>query len=182
MLTRDADQHLALALSPDAVPLNVPKDRGEAADGAVYESSPASIALTEEIGRAIAANGGAALVVDYGYSGAGFGDTLQAVGEHRFKDVLATPGEIDLSAHVDFDALSRAAERSGAIGYGPVTQGELLAGLGIFDRMMNLQRQNPGGREEIAIAVDRLINPDQMGTLFKALAILPNGAPKPPGF
>jgi NADH dehydrogenase [ubiquinone] 1 alpha subcomplex assembly factor 7 len=177
-----ADQNLALALSPDPVPLDVPAERGEASDGAVYETSPASAALAEQIGRAIATHGGAALIVDYGYSRAGFGDTLQAVGEHQFKDVLATPGEIDLSAHVDFDALARAAERGGAASFGPVTQGELLAGLGILDRMMALRRLNPGGQQEIATAVDRLINPDQMGTLFKALAILPHGAPKPPGF
>jgi NADH dehydrogenase [ubiquinone] 1 alpha subcomplex assembly factor 7 len=182
MVTVDADMNLALALSPDPLPLHVPAERGDAPDGAVYETSPASTALAEELGRAIATHGGAALIVDYGYSGMGFGDTLQAVGKHRFKDVLATPGEIDLSAHVDFDALACAAERGGAASYGPVAQGELLAGLGILDRMMALRRQNPGGQAEIATAVDRLINPAQMGTLFKALAILPKGAPKPPGF
>jgi NADH dehydrogenase [ubiquinone] 1 alpha subcomplex assembly factor 7 len=182
MVTLGADQGLTLALSPDPSPLNVPAERGAATNGAVYETSPASTALVEEIGRAIAACGGAAVIVDYGYSGTGFGDTLQAVGKHRFKDVLTQPGDIDLSAHVDFDALARAAERGEAVTYGPVTQGEFLTGLGILTRMMNLQRQNPAGREEIAVAVDRLINPDQMGTLFKALAILPHGAPKPPGF
>lgn len=182
MVTVDADQKLALALSPDPLPLDVPAKRGEATDGAVFETSPASTALAEEISRAIATHGGAALVIDYGYTGAGFGGTLQAVGKHRFKDVLATPGEIDLSAHVDFDALAQAVHRGGAASYGPVAQGELLAGLGILDRMMALRRRNPGGQQEIATAVDRLINPDQMGTLFKALAILPKGAPTPPGF
>ena len=182
MVALDANQNLALALSPDPLPLDVPAERSVATDGAVYETSPASTALAEELGRAIATHGGAALIVDYGYSVAGFGDTLQAVGEHQFRDVLATPGEIDLSAHVDFDAIARAAERGGAVSYGPLAQGELLAGLGILDRMMALRRRNPGGQAEIATAVDRLINPDQMGTLFKALAILPKGAPKPPGF
>jgi SAM-dependent MidA family methyltransferase len=182
MVTLDANQNLALGLSPDPLPLDIPSGRGEATDGAVYETSPASTALAEEIGRAIAMRGGAALIVDYGYSGDGFGDTLQAVGEHQFRDVLTRPGEIDLSAHVDFEPLAHAAKRGGAVSYGPVTQGELLTGLGILNRMMNLQRQNPGDREEIAVAVDRLINPDQMGTLFKALAILPHGAPTPPGF
>ena len=182
MVTLDANQNLALGLSPAPFPLDIPSGRGEATDGAVYETSPASTALAEEIGRAIATRGGGALIVDYGYFGAGFGDTLQAVGEHQFRDVLTQPGEIDLSAHVDFEALAHAAKRGGAVSYGPVTQGELLTGLGILNRMMNLQRQNPGDREEIAVAVDRLINPDQMGTLFKALAILPHGAPTPPGF
>ncbi len=182
MVTLDASQNLALALSPDALPLAVPASRGEATDGAFYEISPASTALVEDVARVIAAQGGAALIVDYGYSGAGFGDTLQAVGKHRFKNVLEAPGDIDLSAHVDFDALTRAAEHGGAASYGPIAQGEFLTGLGILDRMMALRRQNPGGQAEIAAAVDRLINPDQMGTLFKALAILPQGAPPPPGF
>ncbi len=182
MVALDSNQNLALALSPDPSPLDVPTGRGDVAEGAVYEASPASTALAEQIAGAIAAHGGAALIIDYGRTGAGFGDTLQAVGKHQFRDVLTAPGETDLSAHVDFDALARAAARGGAASIGPVTQGEFLAGLGILDRMMALQRQNPGGREEIAVAVDRLINPAQMGTLFKALAILPKGAPKPPGF
>jgi NADH dehydrogenase [ubiquinone] 1 alpha subcomplex assembly factor 7 len=182
MVTADTDRNLGLALAPDPVPLDVPAQRGDAGDGAVYETSPASTALAEQIGRTIAARGGAALIVDYGYADAGFGDTLQAVGGHQFQDVLAAPGEIDLSAHVDFAALARVAERSGAASYGPVAQGEWLASLGILDRMMSLRRQNPGGQQDIAAAVDRLINPDQMGTLFKALAILPKDAPSPAGF
>ena len=152
MVALDASRNLAPALAPRSPYRWTFRPReSDAAIGAVYETSPASTALAEELGRAIAAHGGAALIVDYGYSGAGFGDTLQAVGEHQFTDVLASPGEIDLSAHMDFDALARATRRAGAASYGPVAQGEFLSGLGIRDRMTSAAAAgNPGGEDEIA--------------------------------
>ncbi len=180
MVVADGEEGLAFALSPDPVPLAVPPERGDAPDGAVVETSPAGEALAQSLARAIAAKGGAALIVDYGYAGHGFGETLQAVGDHRFADTLSAPGEVDLSAHVDFGALARAA--GGAAAFGPIGQGELLEGLGILERMSKLETRLDRGSSLIRSAVDRLINPDQMGTLFKALAILPVSAPKPPGF
>ena len=72
--------------------------------------SAAAGALTEGIARLIAGNGGAALIVDYGYAEPGFGETLQAMVKHTFADVLAEPGTRDLSAHVDFAALAQAGD------------------------------------------------------------------------
>ncbi len=166
------DGELAFACAPVASLL----DAGEAQDGAVYETSPASLALGEEIGRIVAARGGAALIVDYGHAG-GFGDTLQAVAKHKYAGILDAPGEADLSAHVDFAALAQAAKRGGANAFGPVDQGAFLTALGLAQRAQALIRKNPGEQKSIEAAVDRLTGP--MGTLFKALAIC---AEKPPGF
>jgi SAM-dependent MidA family methyltransferase len=151
-------------------------------DGAVYEVSPAALALSEELARVIARQGGAALVVDYGYAGGALGETLQAVRDHRFAGMLDEPGETDLSAHVDFLGLAEAAKRGGAKAFGPVAQGALLESLGIGPRGEQLQRANPGAAPAIADAIHRLVDPDKMGTLFKALAILPPNAPPPSGF
>lgn len=170
---------LAFALSPTASAMAV---EGDAPVGGVYETSPATLAIAEEIGHAIARNGGAALIIDYGYDKPGFGETLQAVGKHQFKDVLDAPGAIDLSAHVDFRALAAAARRGGAQTFGPVGQGSLLSALGIGARVEKLSQLNKNDASTIADAVDRLVSPAQMGTLFKALAILPADAPPPPGF
>jgi NADH dehydrogenase [ubiquinone] 1 alpha subcomplex assembly factor 7 len=182
MVVADAAGNLSRALSPDPVPIDVPEARGPAKNGAVFETSPASTALVEQIAETIAARGGAALIVDYGYTGAGFGETLQAIGGHQFQDVLATPGEVDLSAHVDFDALADAAERAGAAVYGPRPQGVFLEKLGIRNRADKLIAQNPGEREKIERALTRLTDSEQMGLLFKVLAILPKGADAPTGF
>jgi NADH dehydrogenase [ubiquinone] 1 alpha subcomplex assembly factor 7 len=95
---------------------------------------------------------------------------------------LAAPGESDISAHVDFFALASAAAQAGALVYGPVTQCNFLADLGIGPRAERLIMANPTEARKIAAAVDRLVNPADMGALFKVVAIMPVGASQPPGF
>ncbi|HEY5338821.1 MAG TPA: SAM-dependent methyltransferase [Rhizomicrobium sp.] len=181
MVVLDENGALTFALSPEPSALAIA--RSGAPLGGFYESAQASTALAEQIGGAIAQNGGAALIVDYGYGAeAGFGETLQAVGDHKFASVLETPGDVDLSAHVDFAALAEAAQSGGAVACGPVGQGELLEKLGIVARGERLIERNPSAMHDITRAVERLILPGGMGTLFKALAIVPPGSPKPPGF
>jgi NADH dehydrogenase [ubiquinone] 1 alpha subcomplex assembly factor 7 len=166
---------LAFALAPVPAPRPmIPQDREGAPDGGVYETSPASLALAEDISRIIAARGGAALIIDYGYGAVtGYGETLQAVGGHQFADVLAEPGEDDLSAHVDFAALAAAGTRGGAKVAGPATQGAFLATIGITERAEQLMKAHPAEAADMLKAVERLIGPDQMGTLFKVLAFTP---------
>ena len=171
---------LTFALSPQPVSFN--PSRGDACPGAVYEISPAAVSLAENIGRNVAANGGAALIIDYGDAGRGFGDTLQAVRRHARDDVLAAPGEADLSAHVDFSALAEAVRRGGARAYGPIEQGSFLASLGIATRGQQLARANPGQAKEIDAAIARLAGAEAMGKLFKVMSIVPRHAPAPPGF
>lgn len=178
------DGALSFALAPVAVPAAmIPEDREAAPEGGVYEISPAATALTEGIARIIAAKGGGALLVDYGYGQqAGFGETLQAVGANQFAEVLAEPGEHDLSAHVDFAALAQAGRRGGAAVHGPTGQGEFLAHLGLAERTEQLMQANPAAAQSLYAALERLIAPDQMGILFKALALVPSAAGTPPGF
>lgn len=177
----DDGNALAFAMAPVATPLLF-EGSDSAPLGAVYEISPAALALAEDIGSTIARHGGAALVIDYGYSQPGFGETLQAVGGHVFKALLNDPGSVDLSAHVDFTALAAAARRGGARVSGPIGQGSLLQALGIDARASRLSHADPDHASAIAAAVDRLTHPAQMGTLFKALAITAPDAPVPPGF
>jgi NADH dehydrogenase [ubiquinone] 1 alpha subcomplex assembly factor 7 len=177
------DDKLCFALAPMPVDMSViPPDRAAAPDGGVYEIAPSALALAEEIASVVEYRGGVALVVDYGYDVPGFGETLQAVERGEFADALSHPGESDLSAHVDFAALARAARAGGAIVSGPVPQGEFLASLGIRPRAERLTSANPDRADELVTAVDRLVHPAKMGTLFKALAISPKLAPRPPGF
>jgi NADH dehydrogenase [ubiquinone] 1 alpha subcomplex assembly factor 7 len=166
---------LVFALAPVPLPpAAVPAGLEQAPQGGVHETSPAAGALAEDIARIITARGGAALVIDYGYGDrAGFAETLQAVGGHRFVDVLAEPGEDDLSAHVDFAALAAAGKRGGASVFGPVTQGAFLANIGITERAEQLMKSNPDEAKTLLAATERLIGHDTMGQLFKALAFLP---------
>lgn len=175
---------LTFALAPVPVPpATIPADRETAPDGGVYEVSPAASALAEDIARIIATKGGAALIIDYGYAEvAGFSETLQAVSGHRFADALAEPGEDDLSAHVDFAAMAAAGRRGGAGVFGPLTQGALLANIGIAERAEQLMRSNPESADSLLSAIERLIGNDQMGRLFKALAFVPSAIGDVAGF
>ncbi len=175
---------LAFALAPVALPpAALPPGLEQAPNGAVYETSPAAAALTEDIARTIAARGGAGLIVDYGYGArTGFAETLQAVSGHRFADVLAEPGEDDLSAHVDFAALAAAGARGGAAIFGPVTQGLFLAHLGITERAEQLIKANPDQANDLLAAIERLIGNDKMGQLFKVLALMPPASADVAGF
>lgn len=147
------------------------------ADGDIAEISPTALALIEEISERIAGHGGAALLIDYGYAATGRrwaqGDTLQAVADHDHADPLAKPGEVDLTAHVDFTQLGRTARMTPGIGvWGPVSQGLFLRRLGIAERARILtDGASPGEQEEIDRAVERLTGEKEMGTLFKVMAI-----------
>ncbi len=175
------DGKLDFALSP--VPSTVaPPDYADAPDGAVYEMAPAAVALTEEIARTVVSHGGGAVIVDYGYGEPGTSETLQAIANGQPVSVLADPGEGDVSAHVDFRALVKAAEGCGAAVYGPITQCNFLADLGIGPRAERLMLANMPQAKEIAAAVDRLVNPAMMGALFKVIAIVSKTTQQPPGF
>jgi len=177
------DGALGFALAPDPVAgVTAPAATAEAPVGAVYEVTPAAVALTEEIARVVANHGGGAVIIDYGYDAPAFGETLQAVANGEYTDVLSDPGDSDLSAHVDFPALARAAAAGGAAAYGPTTQCNFLADLGIGERGERLIKSNPLEARDIARAIDRLVNPEAMGALFKVLAITAKTAPQPPGF
>jgi SAM-dependent MidA family methyltransferase len=150
--------------------------------GEVIETSPASIAVMRGLAARIVAQGGALLAVDYGYEGPLAGDTLQAIHRHRFADPLEAPGEQDLTAHVDFAALAEAARAEGAAAHPLTTQGALLERLGVTSRASTLARAAPDRQGEIETAWRRLCAPEEMGTLFNALAITAPGWPVPGGF
>ena len=171
---------LAFAAGPPAPP---PHPAHDGAIGAIAEFCPEGAALARAIARRMATEGIAALIVDYGYATGRTGETLQAVRRHEFADPLVAPGECDLTAHVDFLAIAGAARSAGAAVHGPVPQGAFLARLGIGARANTLLRTaTPAQREGIAAAVRRLIGADEMGTLFKALAIVAPSFGVPDGF
>jgi SAM-dependent MidA family methyltransferase len=151
-------------------------------DGEVVETSRAREAAITSIAQRLAADGGAALIIDYGHVRSAPGDTLQAVRGHRFAPILADPGEQDLTAHVDFEALAKAARAGGVRATRVVSQGEWLERLGIVARADALMKSNPDRAEELAAAVERLTSSESMGELFKVIAIHAPDWPDPAGF
>ncbi len=149
----------------------------DTAEGDIVELCPAASAIMQAIHVRVSAYGGLALIVDYG-SWRSRGDTFQALKSHKFTDPLAKPGEADLTAHVDFEVLAQDAPA-----YAYTSQGALLTGLGVHARAAQLaQRLSGEALVRHEAATHRLTAAQEMGNLFKALAVLPAGCPLPAGF
>jgi NADH dehydrogenase [ubiquinone] 1 alpha subcomplex assembly factor 7 len=158
------------AAAPDLALL--PLGASEAPVGAVAEINRPAEAIIASLAHRLVQFGGAALVLDYGHVKSGFGETLQAVRDHHYADPLSEPGECDLTAHVDFDRLARAAGSEGVSVLGPVTQGDFLLAMGLAERAGALGAgRNVEDQQNIIAAVERLAGPEEMGTLFKAMAV-----------
>ena len=148
--------------------------------GSIIESSPAGKASMSAIAERLKQFGGAALIVDYGNAQPMHGDTLQAVRAHKFDNPLTAPGEADVTAHVDFAALARAAAAGGAEARPLMGQGEFLIRLGLVDRANVLGRgKDKATRDALAKGMERLAAPKGMGTLFKVLAVSSPGLKLP---
>ena len=148
----------------------------------IAEISPAGLRLAAALGRRFARMPGAALIIDYGPTRSGLGDSFQALKQHCSHDPLVAPGSADLTAHVDFAALAAAACEAGAKAYGPTRQGAFLDVLGIELRAETLKaKSDPAQCAEIDAALDRLIGAQGMGSLFKVLALTAPNAPQPAG-
>lgn len=150
--------------------------------GAIHEVCPAGVAVMLMLSRKLARQGGAAIIIDYGYEGPATGDTLQAVRGHAYADPFADAGENDLTAHVDFTMLANAARQEGLTVFGPTGQGDFLTRLGIDARAKALTASSPDREPDIETARNRLVAADQMGTLFGVLAVTHPAWPAPEGF
>lgn len=187
MIGIDSNGQLAFTLGPASAGL-LPAGLADPriAPGAVAELCPAGVGIAGEVGRRLTTDAGAALIIDYGYCGPAIGDTLQALRAHRPVPVLDAPGTADLTAHVDFTALGRAAGDAGAACHPApgqaIDQGPLLLSLGIALRADALKRRAPDKADSIDAALARLVSPDQMGRLFKAIALTSPGLGVPAGF
>jgi SAM-dependent MidA family methyltransferase len=151
-------------------------------DGEIVEDSPARDVAVRAIAERLVSHGGAAIIIDYGHERSSPGDTLQAVRGHKYAPVLDRPGEHDLTAHVDFEAVAKAASSAGASVTPLVAQGEWLERLGIAARAAALVRAHPERAEEVDAARRRLCDPAQMGALFKVIGVHSPGWPAPAGF
>jgi len=176
----DGADGFAFILGPAATP---PVTAPPAAEGAIFETAGPGLGIAEAIGRHLGTSAGAALIIDYGHLQTAPGETLQAVRAHRYAPVLDSPGEADLTAHVDFAALAGALTAGGARCWGPVTQRQFLAANGVAHRLAALTHGKPAAAAaEISHAVARLLDPTQMGSLFKVLAATSADRPAPAGF
>ncbi|MGI9482276.1 MAG: class I SAM-dependent methyltransferase [Hyphomicrobiales bacterium] len=180
----DAEGALAFGLSAQVLPKDtIPVWAAEAEDGAIIELSPVREGVAELIGARLVQQGGFGLFIDYGHVNSAPGDTLQALSKHQYAEILHRPGYCDITSHVDFEALGKAFQRSGASVFGPVSQGPFLDAMGLDVRAERLSRDaNRRQARAIEAAVTRLASRQEMGELFKVMAVGAPGAPIPAPF
>jgi len=178
------DGELALVGGPCGPQFSLINDAIKAGpEGSIAEVCPAALTVVGDIAERLNTGGGAALVVDYGYRKAAAGDTFQAMQNHAFTDPFTAPGEADLTAHVNFEMLKTAATEKGLNALGPAMQGMFLMAIGLGARAQVLAGQGDEAfQASILSDLKRLTATDQMGTLFKVLALQPHELPAPPGF
>jgi NADH dehydrogenase [ubiquinone] 1 alpha subcomplex assembly factor 7 len=160
-----------------------PTGLSDAKPGEVVEISPACEQAMAQLAAAIRQQGGAALIMDYGYAIAALGDSFQALENGQYADPWANPGKADLTAHVNFENLTAIARDSGLQTSSAAQQGVFLQALGISQRATALkQAASAPQAREIDLAVERLTSPQQMGVLFKVLAVYQDAKLTPAGF
>jgi len=165
-----APEGFAYAINP-LPSASVEEAFNDAQNGSILEQSVAITQVAMEIGKLCADRPAIALFIDYGHTVSSIGETLQAVKKHKYHPVLETPGEADLTAHVDFAATAQAARAAGAFIHGPVDQGLWLKRLGIEVRQAQLtEGKTESEKTAIQSSITRLVDPEHMGTLFKVIA------------
>lgn len=158
---QDSNEDLQAQLSKYPVPKK----------GDYYEFSEPCCNIFKAISRHINNRGGTGLFIDYGYLDYIYGETLQAVKNSRYADILKTSGKADLTAHVNFAMLADLAVGQG-LDYAVSTQGDFLTRCGIQYRAQYLMtRASALQRDNIEKALHRLTNSDEMGALFKVMEI-----------
>lgn len=172
-------ENLAITLSEKNLPSNLPMT---AEIGNILEVCPQAGYWMDAIASKLNVGGGMGLVIDYGYNRPGFGDTFQAIQKHKYVDVLENPGGCDLTAHVNFTDLKTRGQNADLDVFGPITQAEFLQMVGLEHRAGQLLKgANKKQEAEILAGVKRLVDEEEMGTLFKVLAMVKKDYPPPAG-
>ncbi|WP_017931865.1 class I SAM-dependent methyltransferase [Robiginitomaculum antarcticum] len=183
MVMRDPDGADALVFGRSSAPeagLDLSAFDG-ANEGDLVEYNPGLTQLCAQFSDRFARHKGRALLIDYGPAVSEVGDTLQAIAKHKKVDPLDAPGQADLTARVDFAALTRAATEEQLSAFGPYKQAEFLTAMGIDLRAAKLARQSPDQKPVIERQLRRLMDGGQMGALFKVMILQSKSLPDPIG-
>ncbi|WP_337658656.1 class I SAM-dependent methyltransferase [Sphingorhabdus sp. Alg231-15] len=181
MVARERNKFIAIP-GTQTIDNQISKSSAGLPNGTILESSPASTHIFGDLSHRIAKQGGALLVIDYGYDRPGTGSTLQAVKDHMPISPFDSPGTSDLTAHVDFHSLGNIAKTRLLSVHGPVEQGQWLKALGIDQRARRLAELVPKKANNIRAAHHRLTHVDEMGRLFRVMAATSMDWPQPEGF
>lgn len=174
----------ALADQPHDEQASFPPIHKQAGENDFLELCPARAGVVRQMAARANGHPFAGVLIDYGYGEPALGDSFQAIKSHEFTDPLEEPGLADVTAHVDFAHVLDTGREYGLTGHGPVSQRDFLVSLGVRERAAQLMEnmENMFAAQQFMIGLQRLIEPDQMGTLFKVVAFTGTDQPEVPGF
>ncbi|MEP1661997.1 MAG: SAM-dependent methyltransferase, partial [Anderseniella sp.] len=181
LVARDRSKFIAVP-SEETVEERIGSTTSGFPEGTILERSPVSVEMTGSLSNCIAKQGGTLLIIDYGYARPGTGSTLQAVKDHMPLSPFDSPGTSDLTAHVDFHTLANIARTRMLAVHGPAEQGQWLKSLGIDQRAETLMAAAPKEADAIRSAHQRLTHAEEMGCLFRVMAVNAIDWPEPEGF
>ncbi|CAK8162537.1 NADH dehydrogenase (ubiquinone) 1 alpha subcomplex assembly factor 7 [Candidatus Xenohaliotis californiensis] len=146
-------------------------DVGNVPIDSIIEISPMSWSVMSYLATHVARYSGILIVIDYGYTKKRTVSSLHGVCKHKSVSILETPGEIDVSAYVDFNMLRKAC-REHNIYCQVFTQGNFLKSLGIMERLSNLCTDvSKEVAENLYNGVQTLVSSEHMGELFKVMLV-----------
>ena len=136
------------------------------------EYSEAGFNYLKNISNIIKKNTGGLLIIDYGYLEKKMKNTLQAVSNHKFANILDDIGGVDITHNINFELFKKFTQKLGGLDNNLNTQKNFLIKMGIRERAEILSRnKNFSKKADIFYRLNRLIDEKQMGTLFKVMFI-----------
>ena len=173
----DKQQNFCFCYSPSKLSNEMKMLYADVPDNVLVEVCDTAKKIISALADKIDKNNGVALLIDYGRFG-GTGDTFQAVRDHSYSDPLLSPGKSDLTAQVDFKTISEIAKKKGLRATNLCDQGYFLESLGIKLRSISLAKKMKFKEKNLHFqAIDGLTSKDEMGGLFKIMALTTKSSP-----
>ena len=135
-----------------------------------------SIRYLKSISKVIKKYDGGMICFDYGYKKLQMSDSLQSIKKHKFSDLLLNVGESDITHHINFGLFSKIIKELELQFEGITEQGIFLKKMGIIQRANILTKNiNFKNKANVYYRLKRLIDPSQMGRLFKVFVFKKKG-------
>ena len=126
----------------------------------------------KEISQMIKKYTGGILLIDYGYTDKKMKNTLQAISNHKFANILDNIGNADITHNINFSLFKKFIKSLGGLESNLTTQKKFLLDMGIKQRAEIISKNKSFLKKaEIFYRLNRLIDENQMGNLFKVMLI-----------
>ncbi len=138
----------------------------------IIEYSPDAFKYLKIIGNIIEKNEGGILIIDYGYLNKKMQDTLQAVNNHKYSNILENIGESDITYNINFNLFEKFINQYKNLDTLVTTQKKFLTSMGILQRAEIVSKDLAFSKKtDLFYRIRRLIDEKQMGELFKVMLI-----------